>query len=129
LIASAGQTDQFLKWKHSGEMINSLDHRMYFYADPSKSDLIDQVLLDITLKSNKLKNRPNNIGTFSFESLQQLGDDVAFLDITPTAWNGVLHCVRCYSSTMFPLLVSENMVTNDCKINLKSRLGLPHPFP
>lgn len=129
LIACAGQTDQFLRWKDKGGIVNSLDHRMYFYSDPSKSDLIDQVVLDAVNETRKFEDRPTETAAFLFENLKQLGEGVAFIDITPMSWNGLLYCVRCYSSTMFPLLVSESMVEQGSRMITKSRFGLPHPFP
>jgi len=129
LVACAGQTEEFSRWKDKGGIVNSLDHRMYFFADPTKRDLIERMTLDAVAEALKLSDRPFGATAFSFDEMQQLGVTVAFVDITPTSWEELLRCVRCYSSTMIPLLVSESMVQKDSPIAVASRFGLPHPFP
>ncbi|WP_395607270.1 YcaO-like family protein [Pseudomonas sp. B22129] len=129
LVACTGQTEQFLYWKGKGETVNSLDHRMYFFADPTKADLIEQVILDATTEAIKFSDRPPEGAASIFQELQDTGLGAGFVDITPRSWVNSLHCVRCYSSTMIPLLVSEMMVQKASRLSTASRFVLPHPFP
>jgi len=129
LVACAGQTEEFSRWKDRGGIVNSLDHRMYFFSDPAKAESIERMTLDVVAEALELSDRPFSATAFSFDETQDLGISAAFIDITPASWEGLLHCVRCYSSTMIPLLVSESMVKKDSPIIAASRFGLPHPFP
>lgn len=129
LVACAGQTEEFSRWKNRGGIVNSLAHRMYFFADPTKTESIERMTLDAITEALELSNRPFGATAFSFDEMQQLGVTAAFVDITPASWEGLLRCVRCYSSTMIPLLVSESMVQKNSPIVAASRFGLPHPFP
>ncbi|WP_378081991.1 YcaO-like family protein [Aeromonas bestiarum] len=129
LVACAGQTAEFSRWKDKGSIINSLEHRMYYYADTTNHDSINEVVAGAMAEALNMSDRPPCTTTFSFDELQQLGITAAFVDITPESWNGLLSCVRCYSSTMIPLLVSESMVKKTPSLAAASRFALPHPFP
>jgi hypothetical protein len=85
--------------------------------------------LDAVAEALNLSDRPFAKTDFSFDEMQQLGVTAAFVNITPTSWEGLLQCVRCFSSTMIPLLVSESMVQKGSPFTAASRFGLPHPFP
>nr|WP_232917005.1 YcaO-like family protein [Pseudomonas corrugata] len=129
LIAVSGQTEQFLQWKAKGEILSSLDHRMYYFADPSKRRLIDEMITDAIAESKCFSARPQVANEFTFTSLKKMGIGAAFVNLTPQSWGESLYCVRCFSPNLMPLLVSEHMVKTGSRLSKPSRFGLPHPFP
>ncbi|MBS0299190.1 MAG: YcaO-like family protein [Proteobacteria bacterium] len=129
LVACAGQTKLFSQWKDKGSSVHSLNHRMYYFADPIRGNLIERMNSNATAEAMKLADRPDSSTTFTFNDLQKNGLSAAFVDITPTSWNGSLNCVRCFSTTMIPILVSESMIQKHSTMVAVSRFGLPHPFP
>ncbi|HBV9246234.1 YcaO-like family protein [Klebsiella aerogenes] len=129
LVAVSGQTEQFLHWKARGEVLMSLEHRMYFFADPSKRSLIDEMINEAIAESKCMSSRPQVTNKFTFSSLKKNGIEAAFVNITPKSWGDSLYCVRCFSPNLMPLLVAECMVKTGSRLSKSSRFGLPHPFP
>lgn len=127
MIAGAGQTDDFTRWVDSGSPINSLDHRMYFYADPLRENSIDSMLERLKARALSLEARRSSKGYAWSSEISNAGLSLSFVDLTPKSWEGALACVRCMSSTMCPLIVSEAMLP--VELVGSAAVILPHPFP
>lgn len=129
LIACASQHEEFSIWKNRGGRVESLNHRMYYFADPDRSNSHSQILKEIVAKSIRTKDRPFTINNLWRQEITSSGHACSFVDLTPDDWNGLLSCVRCISSTMTPLVVSESMMPLELVQIGSNRFAAPHPFP
>lgn len=126
-VACAGQVAQFHQWRESGRLCENLSHRMYLYADPSRAEETSNILCELINRSTHMNISPNESLSWAQE-LVEVGLSASFVDITPDVWGRSLFCIRCLSSSMLPLFVSESMLPNEMRENPMRRFSLPHPF-
>ncbi|MCC7705779.1 YcaO-like family protein [Janthinobacterium sp. GW460P] len=129
LIACASNTKGFSDWEKSGEKIELLEHRMHFFAASEKAKTHRKILASIREEAKSLSGRVFTAAESWRSEVCKREHAISFIDITPTNWNNGLSCVRCLSSTMIPLIVSEAWIPTELAKQGASRFGAPHPFP
>lgn len=129
LVASSLISQRLSSWVARGEKVSNLDHRMLFYGNPSNRARIDRAIADLDFQCHGNFNVVSPKSFSTEDLLDSLGATAAFINISPSSWNGQLYCVRCLSSTLLPLIIDESLLTGGLSEERIRAFPMPHPFP